>query len=696
MFSSFRTKLIVLIVVIIFVITLATIFFIRRDISDIVVRTEKSRVEDALNFAELIISGAYANLIQEKIDIVSVHKKQLRQIGDFSMTVLEQYADMTGKSNISIQEIENLLADMVESESNMNQTELMIFDMNGDIIYHSNPLYQGQSAASWKDIKGIPLTDKIFRSENTSGDTGAHIVFNRPGRDRKTPEKYLAYMKPFRNWDWVMSPMVNIGQLEKESEEKFQKVIAELEKLLAGFHIRETGSVFVLDENGKSIISPSDQSDDFHLQTHHRNGRRLFDDIVEAVKSGASFIEYQSETHRSLYAYIRYFKGLKWYIMAEIPADELVAPAKRLVFRQVLIIFSVFVCSLPVIIFVVNRFTTPLKTLATYAKKIPHQNLTASKEEDDPIEKYPVIYQDEIGRLAESILKMKSELKNTIQSMIESAKVNERIENELNIARKIQLGLVPPIEKLNPPDEIDLYAVLEPAKEVGGDLYDFFMIDDTHLCFTIGDVSGKGIPAAMFMVITRTLVKVLAENISFSPFAEYESETDDFQKTWVFYKPHSPADILYHLNNILSADNPNNMFVTMIVGVVHLPTGTLTWTNGGHNPPVMISRHRQSGFMRLKGGTVLGFMKKMKFPESTIILEPGDAVLFYTDGISEAMNTSGEMFTEARLLETLKGLQKQSAQNIGVGLYENIKAFRGTAHPSDDIAMLVLRYRGNP
>jgi sigma-B regulation protein RsbU (phosphoserine phosphatase) len=695
MLSSFKTKLTLLIVFMMSVITIGTIYFIRRDITDIMVKTEKAAVQNALNFAELVILGGYENLLQDKFNIVVVNKRQLRRIAEFCVSVLEQHAAITGKPHISVQEVRNMLADLVKSESTANQLELFIFDFKGDILFHPNPLYQGISISSLKDVKGIPLTEVMGSTDDLLENKGKHVVFywQRPGQEKEN--KYLAYVMPFSNWDWIIGTMINLSLLETESEQKFQKVIENLEKVLSQIHISKTGAVFVFSGEGKSIIQPAGRTKDYHRLVNHQTGNSLFQDMIETVKSNASLIQYKLDGENVMYAHIRYFKVLDWYIAAEISAQELVEPAKNLVFRQIFIITVIFFSSLPIIFFLVKRFTSPLKVLASYAEEIPSQDLTTTTEEDNPIDQFPVRYRDEIGRLAESFLKMKAELKNSIRSMIEAAKATERIENELNVARKIQLGFIPQCEKTNNIRELELYAVLEPAKEVGGDLYDFFLIDDNHLCFTIGDVSGKGIPAAMFMVITRTLVKVLAENVCFESNSCNDPLRENFNKTSGLQRLRSPSEILYQINNILSSDNPNNMFVTMIVGMIHLPTGRITWANGGHNPPVMIPDHEKPYYLHLNGGAVVGFMEKMKFPESTLLLNPGDAVLFYTDGVNEAMNPEGDMFSTERLLNELEPFQHQPAQNTGAGLYEKIKEFRGTAPQSDDIAMLVIRYLGN-
>ncbi len=244
-----------------------------------------------------------------------------------------------------------------------------------------------------------------------------------------------------------------------------------------------------------------------------------------------------------------------------------------------------------------------------------------------------------------------------------------RIESELNVAREIQRGVLPKVFPPFPDQKfVDLFADYIPAREVGGDLYDFFFMDEDHLCFTIGDVSDKGVPASLFMVITRTLIKNLASFCS------------------------SPADLMIRINNILCMDNPRALFVTLFIGILNLKTGKVTYANGGHNLPVIFSAKQGIIFKQGISGPVVGAMEELPYTDLSFTLEPGDGIFLYTDGVTEAMDKEQKVFSDGQLLQVCSGLGKESATQIVTAVLSQVELHVGTAPQSDDIAMMMLRF----
>jgi sigma-B regulation protein RsbU (phosphoserine phosphatase) len=266
---------------------------------------------------------------------------------------------------------------------------------------------------------------------------------------------------------------------------------------------------------------------------------------------------------------------------------------------------------------------------------------------------------------------MEHELRKNIRHLMETTAAKERIESELNVAREIQMGLVPKIFPAFPTrKEFDLYATLKPAREVGGDLYDFFFIDDDHFCFTVGDVSDKGVPAALFMAVTKTLIKKSFGNNK------------------------SPAEIMTQINNALSMENPRSMFVTLIIGVLNVKTGRLHYSNGGHNPFILVSRKEEVFFEKDLSGPVVGAMDGIEYHELFLTLKPGDALFLYTDGVNEAMDPENKPFSDDRLLEEIGALLDKPVDDVIRQLMLKIDEHVGSASQSDDIAMMMIRYNG--
>jgi sigma-B regulation protein RsbU (phosphoserine phosphatase) len=254
-------------------------------------------------------------------------------------------------------------------------------------------------------------------------------------------------------------------------------------------------------------------------------------------------------------------------------------------------------------------------------------------------------------------------------ALVEAAKA--RMQEELNVGRDIQRSMLPRVFPAFPDrKEIELYAVLEPAMEVGGDLYDFFMIDDHRLCLVIGDVSGNGVPAALFMAMTKIMVKTRAAS---DP---------------------SPASIVTHVNDALSADNDSCMFVTLYLGILNLRDGTLLTTNAGHNPPLLKRRDGRFEWLTAQDGPIVGPMPGITFKESLIQLTPGDELFFYTDGVTEADNARRELFGNDRLKATLDQSKATTVIDRIADVMKAVKAFAGEASQADDITILGLRYYG--
>jgi sigma-B regulation protein RsbU (phosphoserine phosphatase) len=278
---------------------------------------------------------------------------------------------------------------------------------------------------------------------------------------------------------------------------------------------------------------------------------------------------------------------------------------------------------------------------------------------------------NEIGLLAASFNEMTRRLNESIEHLKETTAAKERIESELQIAHEIQMSMLP---KIFPPfpdrSEFDIFATLVPAKEVGGDFYDFFFIDEDHLCFAVGDVSGKGVPAALFMAVTKTLFKTTAGNGG------------------------SPGEILARLNAEICCDNESCMFVTLFCAILNVRTGQVDYSNGGHNLPYHL---RRSGVSLLEntGGKALGIVEKTTYRSGRVDLRPGETLLLYTDGVTEAMDLSETLYSDQRLERFLAGRSGGAPHRIVGDLIGNVEHFAGEVPQSDDITVMALRYFGS-
>jgi len=260
-----------------------------------------------------------------------------------------------------------------------------------------------------------------------------------------------------------------------------------------------------------------------------------------------------------------------------------------------------------------------------------------------------------------------------IENLRAETEAKERIQSELRIARDIQAAMLP---RIFPPfpdrTEFEIFAMMEPAKEVGGDFYDFFLIDDDHVGVAIGDVSGKGVPAALFMAICKTLLKTEA------------------------MRGLPPGKVLEYLNGALIPENDMMMFVTVFFLVLNLRTGEIAYANGGHPPPFV--SNGSGGYRNLPGptGTFLCIMGGCAYVTTTGRLGPGEAVLLFSDGVSEATNVALDLFSEARIKQTLGAHPWKTAEEMVGIMREAVRTFAEGTAPSDDITIVALAMAGRP
>lgn len=250
------------------------------------------------------------------------------------------------------------------------------------------------------------------------------------------------------------------------------------------------------------------------------------------------------------------------------------------------------------------------------------------------------------------------------------AKHNERMQTELNVGREIQMSMLP--SRFPDINGVDLFAALEPAREVGGDLYDFIQIDENHLLVGIGDVSDKGVPAALYMAVCNTLVKTNAI---------YSQE---------------PGQILNEVNKELSRDNESSMFVTYFLCLLNTKTGELNFCNAGHNPPLFIPRKGDQRHLTDIHGPVLGAVEEYSYNQGTIQFEKGDQLILFTDGVTEAMDIANHQYSDKRLDEVFSQNGSYNSKDAVQVLIDDVVRFRGAAEQSDDITILSLIYTGQP
>lgn len=369
----------------------------------------------------------------------------------------------------------------------------------------------------------------------------------------------------------------------------------------------------------------------------------------------ADVFEFEGVTYLRFERYIN--NG--WLVSVQIPKNEIFAEMES-DNRN----FSIFIGVLTIIMFffvfmLISEFiNTPIKRLTDEVSQIAFGKL-------DSISRFSS--KDELGQLAKVFNKITVDLKESIEKNIHERAQIERIEAELDVATEIQASMLPnvfpPFQDRN---EFELYASMFPARHVGGDFYDFYFVDKDNLAIVIADVLGKGVPAALFMVVTKTLI----ENCSFSK---------------------SPKKVFEMVNKKLMKNNKAGMFVTAFMGFYNIPTGKFIYANAGHNPPFLKKSGGSFEFLKTEHCTVLAWMENLSYDEQEITLEKGDTLYLYTDGVTEAMNARLELYSEQRLEDTLNKNKNASMKKLLEAVKGDVDKFCGDTEQNDDITMLAIK-----
>ena len=372
----------------------------------------------------------------------------------------------------------------------------------------------------------------------------------------------------------------------------------------------------------------------------------------------------------------------------DISMDDVMADRMEFLRAVLLAVLLAMIAACVILVLLVNRFVVnPINQVARAALQYVSdrrtsegrgattgvRRTTADSEsgERSAISQLNIHTGDEIQALSEAIKTMELEINEYIQDLTSVTAEKERIGAELNVATQIQADMLPRIFPAFPErTEFDIYATMNPAKEVGGDFYDFFLVDDDHLAVVIADVSGKGVPAALFMVIAKTLIKNHAQNKD------------------------CPGEVFTQTNEQLCEGNDAGLFVTAWMGILEISTGKFTYVNAGHNPPLL--RHADGSFEWLKSrpGFVLAGMEGLRYRENVMELAQGDTLYLYTDGVTEATNGAQELFGDDRLQNALNEQPDLPVDDLLHKIKNDIDSFVGEAEQFDDITMLGLKYHG--
>lgn len=443
-----------------------------------------------------------------------------------------------------------------------------------------------------------------------------------------------------------------------------------LEKLtdyISEVKIFETGYAFMITRNGVAVTHPDKSqimNKSIFSNAEEWNAPVLREIGRELMRGKSNFRSYIIPGQEKRWIYYTHLSSLRWSIAVVYPDAEMFASLRQMnLLLVVLIVVGLLIISL-ITTGIVKRLAAPLGHFADSARQIA--------QGDFDVELPKTLNSIEMQELNSAFSHMQNQLAVYIEDLKATTTAKEKIESELRIARDIQMSMIPhtfpPFPDL---PQVDLYAMLKSAREVGGDLYDFFVLDNNKFCFAIGDVSGKGVPASLFMAVTRTLLRSIADKFK------------------------APADIMNVLNKSLSLNNESCMFVTFFLGILDIKTGRLSYANAGHNPPLHIKVNGDVVFMDMGTSIPLGLMGDYAYSESTIQLLKGEKIYCYTDGISEAENAKQILFGEQKIQEVITENYAADPKGIINKVAESLEKHVDGYEQSDDITMMTINFNGN-
>lgn len=592
--------------------------------------------------AGFLITSGFSYILQKAIaneEVETLLKINMNSIpeavNDMVCTSLSQYNGWIAEE-FDIIEAEGEVITQEHLEAVMEEyevQELHLVDKNGKIILSSSTEMIGQRYDYYEEFLGCNL---IFWGEDT------YIVDQKKFiEDNGIPNRYIA------------SALSNGGFIISGYELEFfvEDIISQVNVVAGNRHIGQTGYIIIAGENGHIESTGQGLGSNKSLEElgifldAYKEG-----EVFEgAVMDDKAFLTYkQMDTVAGSYNLLAVY------------------PKKEALFGQDSAIhLSVF---MEILVFAILFMQVYFLTKTVIVKNIHEINDSLAKITGGNLEvKVNVRSNEEFASLSDDINSTVSTLKAYI------AEAAARIDKELEFAKAIQTSVLPSVFPPYPKrKDFDIYASMRTAKEVGGDFYDFYLIDDDHLGFLIADVSGKGIPAAMFMMTSKTIIKGLAE------------------------RGMEVNDIFTSANDRLCEGNDADMFVTAWMGILELSTGRLCFGNAGHNPPLLCHKDGSFEYLHSKANLALAFMEDIEYQKHEIVLQKGDRLYLYTDGVTEATNGEIELYGEERLQLALNRNPEENVQERCENIIADIDAFVGDAEQFDDITMLSVIYKGEP
>lgn len=665
--TSLRSKIFLLVGLTLLFSAVLVMVLTQRGVTRTVSSMEEHAVRNVLNLLVQDSEARWGGFLLDKIATVRSNRARLMQQGQTVQSVIEAYQQQAHNGELPETRARELALQWLSGLGTGSGGNVWAFDSSYTVLASGYLLGRDTDISGLLDYKGRPLAESVYQDVRVSG--SGFAIYRLPDPDTGALALRYAYVSYVPGWDWVVA----VSDDAQGVVEQFDRRRAETEHAIADvlddIRLAESGFAFILGNDGRLVSPPPTDRVGLLGALDARTGRTLQGMLHDLPPSpDIRQLAFQPLGDNEAWRiHSTYFRPLGWTIVAAVPEGDFTRAATDLRNQLGLFLLLVLAAGLAVAGILSLRLTRPLHQLSEFARSLPEQDLIAGRMLPAHIADLPRRRPDEVGRLAAAFAYMDEQLREKVTRLLEETSSRERLESELNIAQEIQQGLLPA-----PPDaalrtHVDLCATMVPAKEVGGDLYDYLILPDGRLLFAIGDVSDKGMPAALFMAGTCTLIRAVAE-----------TEAD-------------PAVIMTRINNLLSANNPNLMFVTLIIGVADLADGRLEWANAGHSPLCVLTPEGELRLLEGRSGPACGVQEGLCYRRHETRLEAGEVLIGYTDGVTEAVGPNNEQYGEHRLYATLAPLAGTDSATALTVILERVRGFVQDTPQSDDITLLAIK-----
>lgn len=469
---------------------------------------------------------------------------------------------------------------------------------------------------------------------------------------RDSNQLIISYFLPVKNKDDHI-----VGIISSDIDLNFLNgIVSQIEILKRGF-------AFIISEQGFYLTHPREDwvmnRNIFNMSSKIFKGNRdEFTSLLKSGKIGIGFAYPQLLDYEKCWFRFSPIPYTNWRVIIVIPTRELFHDL-GVVFRKIVLVSLVGILMiLLVIVLIFNKMLSPLQRVVKSIQRFSFGDRRRKSK------------QNEIELLNDSLKELQFQYGTYMKEQVQIHKDRRKYEKDLKSAKEIQRTIIPQeYEFLNNRKEIDLYAVLQPAESIGGDLYDYFFIDTNHILFTMGDVSGKGIPAALFMAVAHTVIK---------------------SKSTVLSSLH----IIDVVNKALSKENSNQHFLTLFLGILDVETGMLDYCNAAHNYPFLIRKNKNVTQLSQTHGLPIGVYSNKSYKSNSIVLSKGDTLVLFTDGVTDCRNEKGQFYGIDRFLKVIEATGNLSPRPLVDQLMKDLLSFKGDAKQVDDISLMAVKFLG--